>query len=113
MAMSKIDFVKKAPTYYAVAICAALVSTSARPMRTRDDIDSYWDKETYVLKQDAVWDAAVGLLLEDGVIEVVKDDFGPDLSASTLRPAPLIGSTRSRRQSTMRLQNSKTQAVLG
>jgi len=79
--MNKIEFVQRAPTYYAIAIFAAI--ERATGVKTRESIDSFWDKENYILSNDSVWNAAVRLMGEAGVIEIIEDDFGPDLYRAT------------------------------
>lgn len=91
MAMSKIDFVKKAPIYYALAIASTMSRATA--MLTRSDIDNDWDKQTLVMSHNAVWNAATQLLEADGVIEVVRDEFGPNLYRGTLNTSKWLHTT--------------------
>jgi hypothetical protein len=76
--MEKIEFLQKAPIYYALAIAASLESSKGA-FWTIDQLDDALSTRHKIFHhQGLVWQGAK--ILEDaGVIEVVPDDFGPTL----------------------------------
>lgn len=85
--MDKIEFIKEAPLYYALAIASELNKQGdARTMseyaiqkvyNVPDDTEH--DGYTALLGRAAVWDAAIAWLKKEGMMSVSKASFGPPL----------------------------------
>lgn len=73
--MEKLDFIKKAPPYISFAIAKA-AQWSIGKMLTRREIESAVGVDFF---RDGLWAAGIDLLKKEGLIEIVKHDFGPEI----------------------------------
>lgn len=78
--MDKIEFIEKAPLYYAAGIAFALLH-AGDDVFTRDAIDNRLDPEIANFKRDPLWNRAVSILRSHNVLSIIADDFGPVLYA--------------------------------
>lgn len=76
--MDKIDFIQKAPIYYALAMCY-VIKNSQQSVFTAGGFDDEFDQQKAFIHKSGLFEAAIEILRVRGVVEVVTDDFAPTL----------------------------------
>lgn len=77
--MDKLEFIEKAPSYYAVAIAIRLQVTEGHVF-SREDVQAYFSDESFsVFLHEPIWSRAIALLATEDYFELIQYDFGPTL----------------------------------
>jgi hypothetical protein len=75
--MDKSDYLAKAPIYYALALAVAIDQFEQAPLTIRQMNEALSDD--YQLLRTGLIERGAAILEENGVIEILRDDFGPTL----------------------------------
>jgi hypothetical protein len=76
--MDKLTFIEKAPTFYSVAIAYSIMEAK-REVFTMSQIRGEVPALSQKMPHDPLMSAGLRLLVEAGVIGIVKEAFGPQL----------------------------------
>jgi hypothetical protein len=82
--MDKSEFVDKAPQYYALGIVVALAQNNNKSGKTLADLDAIIESSSYkYFQKQPIVDHALGILVNAGAVEIIEDDFGPEIIKAT------------------------------